>query len=157
MASPYPIAPAGLVLDATLKAKRDLVEAAGHSPRPISAIALKRSGASACRSDLFFDIYEDTPEQNMTNLLQHSTCTLDISGEKEREQRCAEGHDKDNIPLADDASQSAARPPTAYWPRSYAVRSSKGNLVHTPVVLQLNISARTMPTGAGGMMPSRRS
>lgn len=67
------------------------------------------------KSDWFFDIHEDTPEQEMTNLLQHSTCTLDISSDEESEQRArreqAEGRDKENIPPADDVSQttSAAR------------------------------------------------
>ena len=57
-----------------------------------------------------FDIHEDTPEQEMTNLLQHSTCVLDISSDEESEQRArrerAEGRDKENIPPADDVSQT---------------------------------------------------
>jgi len=61
-------------------------------------------------SSWFFDIHEDTPEQEMTNLLQHSTCTLDISSDEESEQRArrehAEGRDKENIPPADDVSQT---------------------------------------------------
>lgn len=62
----------------------------------------------------FFDIHEDTPEQEMTNLLQHSTCTLDISSDEESESRArrdrAEGRDKENIPPADDISQTSPRP-----------------------------------------------
>jgi len=58
-----------------------------------------------------FDIHEDTPEQEMTNLLQHSTCVLDISSDEESEQRArrerAEGRDKENIPPADDVSQTS--------------------------------------------------
>lgn len=49
----------------------------------------------------------------MTNLLQHSTCTLDISSDEETEQRAkrdgAEGRDKENIPPADDVSQTSAQ------------------------------------------------
>jgi len=64
------------------------------------------------KSDWFFDIHEDTPEQEMTNLLQHSTCTLDISSDEESEQRArreqAEGRDKENIPPADDVSQTTS-------------------------------------------------
>ena len=49
----------------------------------------------------------------MTNLLQHSTCTLDISSDEESERRAsrekAEGRDKENIPPADDVSQTSAR------------------------------------------------
>lgn len=65
------------------------------------------------KSSWFFDIHEDTPEQEMTNLLQHSTCTLDISSDEESERRAsrerAEGRDKENIPPADDVSQTSAR------------------------------------------------
>lgn len=68
---------------------------------------------SDTKSSWFFDIHEDTPEQEMTNLLQHSTCTLDISSDEESERRAsrdrAEGRDKENIPPADDISQTSAR------------------------------------------------
>ena len=59
-----------------------------------------------------FDIHEDTPEQEMTNLLQHGTCTLDISSDEESESRAkrdrAEGRDKENIPPPEDVSQTSA-------------------------------------------------
>lgn len=65
------------------------------------------------KSSWFFDIHEDTPEQEMTNLLQHSTCMLDISSDEECEQKMrkerAEGRGKENIPPADDMSQTSAR------------------------------------------------
>ncbi|KAH7318112.1 hypothetical protein B0I35DRAFT_431347 [Stachybotrys elegans] len=65
------------------------------------------------KASWFFDIHEDTPEQDMTNLLQHSTCVLDISSDEESEQRAnrerAEGRDKENIPPVDDVSQTSAR------------------------------------------------
>jgi hypothetical protein len=68
---------------------------------------------SDSKSSWFFDIHEDTPEQEMTNLLQHGTCTLDISSDEESERRAkrdrAEGRDKENIPPADDISQTSAR------------------------------------------------
>ncbi|GAW12473.1 hypothetical protein ANO14919_018420 [Xylariales sp. No.14919] len=60
-------------------------------------------------SSWFFDIHEDTEEQEMTNLLQHSTCVLDISSDEESESRRlrerAEG--KENIPPVDDISQTS--------------------------------------------------
>lgn len=69
-------------------------------------------GESGMKSDWFFDIHEDTPEQEMTNLLQHGTCTLDISSDEESEVKArrerAEGRDKENIPPADDVSQTRA-------------------------------------------------
>lgn len=65
------------------------------------------------KASWFFDIHEDTPEQEMTNLLQHSTCVLDISSDEESEQKARreneEGRDKENIPPADDVSQTSAR------------------------------------------------
>ncbi|KAK3373170.1 hypothetical protein B0T24DRAFT_251779 [Lasiosphaeria ovina] len=65
------------------------------------------------KSSWYFEIHEDTPEQEMTNLLQHSTCTLDISSDEESEKRArrdnAEGRDKENIPPSDDVSQTSAR------------------------------------------------
>ena len=59
-----------------------------------------------------FEIHEDTPEQEMTNLLQHGTCTLDISSDEESERRAkrdrAEGRDKENIPPPEDVSQTSS-------------------------------------------------
>lgn len=70
-------------------------------------------GRAEMKASWFFDIHEDTPEQEMTNLLQHGTCTLDISSDEESEQRAtrerAEGRDKENIPPADDISQTSRR------------------------------------------------
>jgi hypothetical protein len=63
------------------------------------------------KSSWCFDIHEDTPEQEMTNLLQHSTCTLDISSDEESESRAKrdrlEGRDKENIPPPEDVSQTS--------------------------------------------------
>lgn len=65
------------------------------------------------KSSWEFDIHEDTPEQEMTNLLQHSTCLLDISSDEECKQKLgrekAEGRGKENVPPADDISQTSAR------------------------------------------------
>ncbi|RGP69002.1 hypothetical protein FSPOR_4979 [Fusarium sporotrichioides] len=66
------------------------------------------------KASWFFDIHEDTPEQEMTNLLQHSTCTLDISSDEESERKRnrdrAEGRDKENVPPPDDVSQTRRSP-----------------------------------------------
>ncbi|KAL1845811.1 hypothetical protein Daus18300_014440 [Diaporthe australafricana] len=68
---------------------------------------------SSMKSSWEFDIHEDTPEQEMTNLLQHSTCRLDISSDEECKQKSgrekAEGRGKENVPPADDISQTSAR------------------------------------------------
>ncbi|KAH8664526.1 hypothetical protein BX600DRAFT_512550 [Xylariales sp. PMI_506] len=64
---------------------------------------------SDMKSSWFFDIHEDTAEQEMTNLLQHSTCVLDISSDEEtesrRERERVEG--KENVPPIDDVSQTS--------------------------------------------------
>ncbi|KAF4446235.1 hypothetical protein F53441_10120 [Fusarium austroafricanum] len=66
------------------------------------------------KASWFFDIHEDTPEQEMTNLLQHSTCVLDISSDEESERKRnrdrAEGRDKENVPPPDDVSQTRRTP-----------------------------------------------
>ncbi|KAH7136409.1 hypothetical protein EDB81DRAFT_78685 [Dactylonectria macrodidyma] len=79
--------------------------------------ALKQSSNALLEPEMseswFFEIHEDTPEQEMTNLLQHSTCTLDISSDEESERKAsrerAEGRDKENIPPPDDVSQTSSR------------------------------------------------
>lgn len=53
----------------------------------------------------FFEIHEDTEEELATNLMEHSTCTLDISSDEES----ARGKDergKENVPPLDDVSQT---------------------------------------------------
>ncbi len=81
----------------------------------------------------FFDIHEDTPEQEMTNLLQHSTCTLDISSDEESEQRAsrerAEGRDKENIPPADDVSQTSRAARGAPSEDDMVVEKARGPLL----------------------------
>lgn len=99
-------------LDAALKgtvssyASRSAVAAA-----PSSSLLSSLYGAELDGS-LNFEIHEDTPEQEMTNLLQHSTCVLDISSDEESEQKrrreTAEGRDKENIPPVDDISQTTS-------------------------------------------------
>jgi hypothetical protein len=75
----------------------------------LSSIFSSAPGGRSSTTAITFDIYEDTPEQEMTNLLQHSTCVLDISSDDEAENKGlmdkADGVDKENVPPADDASQ----------------------------------------------------
>lgn len=60
----------------------------------------------------FFEIHEDTPQEMMTNLMEHSTCTLDISSDEETEARHHDDRaNKENLPPADDISQSQSRLP----------------------------------------------
>ncbi|KAJ6440166.1 thymidylate kinase [Purpureocillium lavendulum] len=104
-------------LDAALKGT-----ISSYAPPPPSTVssssrakATSRSSSSLldepeAKASWFFDIHEDTPEQEMTNLLQHSTCVLDISSDEESERKASrerdEGRDKENVPPPDDVSQT---------------------------------------------------
>ncbi|KAK3360395.1 hypothetical protein B0T25DRAFT_129307 [Lasiosphaeria hispida] len=89
------------------------------------------------KSSWFFDIHEDTPEQEMTNLLQHGTCTLDISSDEESERKarrdCDEGRDKENIAPADDVSQTSARARAAPGFDDMIVEKQRGPLIEMDV------------------------
>ncbi|KID93377.1 thymidylate kinase, partial [Metarhizium majus ARSEF 297] len=99
-------------LDAALKGT---IPSYGSRPRSnaLSQGSAPSLGEPDMKASWFFDIHEDTPEQEMTNLLQHGTCVLDISSDEESEQKArrenAEGRDKENIPPVDDVSQTSAR------------------------------------------------
>ncbi|KAI1342688.1 hypothetical protein F5Y15DRAFT_312547 [Xylariaceae sp. FL0016] len=104
-------------LDAALKGtipsytSRKDVSAKSKASKSEDIISLHES---EMKSSWDFEIHEDTPEQEMTNLLQHSTCVLDISSDEESESRLqrerVEG--KENVPPVDDVSQTS-RPRTA--------------------------------------------
>lgn len=82
------------------------VAAPAPASRNLDATGLDESDS---KSSWFFDIHEDSPEQEMTNLLQHSTCVLDISSDEESESRLQQEHaeGKENVPPADDVSQTS--------------------------------------------------
>lgn len=86
---------------------------AGSTKSSLSLSSSDDSYGSNVKSSWEFDIHEDTPEQEMTNLLQHSTCRLDISSDEECQRRAsrekAEGRGKENVPPADDVSQTSVR------------------------------------------------
>jgi hypothetical protein len=52
------------------------------------------------RNGWHFDIYEDTREDEMSNLIQHSTCTLDISDDESASHK-GDKDNKENIPPID--------------------------------------------------------
>jgi hypothetical protein len=101
-------------LDAALKGTIPGYESRAQAPRaaPVESV-IPELHQDEMKPGWFFDIHEDTPEQEMTNLLQHSTCTLDISSDEESEQKARrekdEGRDKENVPPMDDVSQTSAR------------------------------------------------
>ncbi|SPO06855.1 uncharacterized protein DNG_09549 [Cephalotrichum gorgonifer] len=77
----------------------------------IPAPAVDAFPAPEMKASWFFDIHEDTPDQEMTNLLQHGTCILDISSDEDSpfsSSRIArDGRDKENVPPPDDVSQTS--------------------------------------------------
>jgi hypothetical protein len=60
----------------------------------------------------YFDIHEDTVQDTMTNLMEHSTCTLDISSDEETKARRRDERGKENVPPLDDVSQTQGRLPS---------------------------------------------
>ncbi|KAK7965887.1 uncharacterized protein PG986_000164 [Apiospora aurea] len=113
--------PAPFSLDAALKGtipsykSRQAPATPAASEPSIAPVSSTRSSdfPSLHEADLktswFFEIHEDTAEQEMTNLLQHSTCTLDISSDEEsaRRQQRERAEGKENVPPMDDVSQTA--------------------------------------------------
>ncbi|KAK3171378.1 hypothetical protein OEA41_003462 [Lepraria neglecta] len=55
---------------------------------------------STHRKGWHFDIHEDTPEDEMANLMEHSTCTLDISDDESASHK-GDKDNKENIPPVD--------------------------------------------------------
>jgi hypothetical protein len=83
-----------------------------YTPREVAKPAVPETLEEPdMKASWFFDIHEDTPEQEMTNMLQHGTCVLDISSDEESEQKARrEGReDKENVPPMDDVSQTSGR------------------------------------------------
>lgn len=101
----------GFSLDAALKGTVPSYASRASTSSKANSVAADRLFDSGMKSSWFFEIHEDTPEQEMTNLLQHSTCMLDISSDEECERKMrkekAEGRGKENIPPADDMSQTS--------------------------------------------------
>ena len=65
----------------------------------------------------FFDIYEDTPEEEAATLMEHSTLTLDLSSDEEGSKKERDDRGKENMPPEDydapTASRSVAEPAVA--------------------------------------------
>lgn len=54
-----------------------------------------------------FDIYQDTEDDEMSNMMQHSTCTLDISDDESR-RAAKDDRGKENIPPTDELTASSS-------------------------------------------------
>ena len=78
------------------------IDAALAGTVPTAKSKLKSKIKSTHRKSWQFEIYEDTPEDEMANLMEHSTCTLDISDDESRAVAKGDRDNKENVPPADD-------------------------------------------------------
>ncbi|KAL6235515.1 hypothetical protein BDW75DRAFT_136444 [Aspergillus navahoensis] len=79
--------------------------------RPFSLAAALSAGKSRSKSQpapalkmpasWSFEIYVDSEQEEMTNLMQHSTCVLDISDDEGKDESQSDQRGKENIPPAD--------------------------------------------------------
>ncbi|KAK6436122.1 hypothetical protein LTR95_007684 [Oleoguttula sp. CCFEE 5521] len=77
------------------------LDAALKGTLPASTSTVPELGATiqeSKRSDLFFEIYEDTPEEEAAILMEHSTLTLDLSSDDEAKQAARSDRGKENTP-----------------------------------------------------------
>lgn len=72
----------------------------------VPALKSKSKTKSTHRKSWDFEIHEDTPEEEMANLMEHSTCTLDISDDESRVATKADRDNKENIPPVDGLTAS---------------------------------------------------
>ena len=75
------------------------IDAALAGTVPIQKSKSKSKGT--LRKSWQFEIHEDTPDDELTNLMQHSTCTLDISDDEGRNASKEDKDNKENIPPLD--------------------------------------------------------
>ncbi|KXS93421.1 hypothetical protein AC579_8893 [Pseudocercospora musae] len=83
----------------------------GTSATPI---VTKSAGATIQESmpqNWFFDIYEDTPEEEAANLMEHSTLTLDLSSDDEGAVKQKDDRGKENTPPEGYDAPTASRSP----------------------------------------------
>jgi hypothetical protein len=100
--------PAPFSLDAALKGT---ISSYAPPPPPPKRTLDDALDAPDMKASWFFDIHEDTADQEMTNMLQHGTCVLDISSDEETKQKAKRDsrEDKENIAPLDDVSQTTRR------------------------------------------------
>ncbi len=77
--------------------------------QPVEVPTLEESGPKSW----MFDIYQDTEEKEAENLMNHYTCTLDISSDDESRAAAKDDRGKENIPPTDGVVYSSAALVTA--------------------------------------------
>ncbi|KAI9707802.1 MAG: hypothetical protein M1836_000764 [Candelina mexicana] len=75
-------------------------------PKPVEEVTVRTLDESLPKGWVF-DIHEDTADDEMANIMQHSTCTLDISDD-EGSRAAKNDRGKENIPPLDHPSSFAA-------------------------------------------------
>lgn len=85
----------------------------------------------------FFDIYEDTPEEEAGNLMEHSTLTLDLSSDEESGLKAKDDRGKENTPPEgyDAPTASRATVTTAAAPVTGPTRVKKVDIIRKKVVV----------------------
>ena len=73
-------------------------------PQPVEVPTLEESTPKSW----MFDIYEDTKQEEAGNLMNHYTCTLDISSDDESRAAAKDDRGKENIPPVDGLAYSSA-------------------------------------------------
>ena len=90
-------------------------------------VPMKTKSKSSSKA-MHFDIYEDSPDDEMANLMEHSTCTLDISDDESRLSPKADRDNKENVPPVD-YHIAANAPVTRRDMMTDEVRAPLGDLV----------------------------
>ena len=73
-----------------------------------------RGAAKVPTASWFFEVHEDTVEETITNFTKHSTYVLDINSDNKSRDKADRG--KENIPPADDVSQTSSGAPRTHAP-----------------------------------------
>lgn len=84
-----------------------------------------------------FDIYEDTPEEEAANLMEHSTLTLDLSSDEEDNSKAREDRGKENVAPDGYDAPSAPASATASVAPSDALPASVDSELASPMSSQI--------------------
>lgn len=81
----------------------------------------------------FFDIYEDSPEEEAANLMEHSTLTLDLSSDEESSKRDREDKGKENVAPSDYDLPSDSTRGTTSSTASPSLRAGKKTIIRRKI------------------------
>lgn len=92
------------------------------SPKPASKPKMLQDGMPR---NWFFEIYQDTPEEESATLMEHSTLTLDLSSDDETSKLNREDKGKENVAPPDYEAPSVSSRPTTSPARTSTVSMGK--------------------------------